>query len=77
MASVAEKNWQCPIVAILLPGTLPDQPPYLLVLQKVGSGFKLLKLNGAEADKHSPVREEDRKLQWFERLGIFFLESCV
>jgi hypothetical protein len=50
-------------VPILLPGTLFDQPPELLVLQKVGSGFKMLKLNGAEAYKHIPVREEDQKLQ--------------
>lgn len=65
------------IDAAEFPAKMSSTGKWLEVLQAVGKGCKILKLDWAEAYKHVPVREEDLNLQWFEWLGKYFVELCL
>jgi hypothetical protein len=65
------------IDATKFPAKMSSTGKWLEVLHAVGKGCKMLKLDWAEAYKHVPVREEDLHLQWFEWLGMYFVELCL
>jgi hypothetical protein len=77
MSSPMGKSVNEGINAAEFPAKMSSTGKWLIVLQKVGRGCKMLKLDWAEAYKHIPVREDDLTLQWFEWLGMFFLELCL
>jgi len=59
------------------PTTMSSTKKWLEVLDKVGRGALMVKLDWASAYKHIAVREEDLALQFFNWLGMDFVELCL
>ena len=61
----------------MFPATMSSTAAWLEVLDRVGQGGWMSKIDWSDAYKHVAVRECDLKLQWFSWLGKFFREQCL
>ncbi len=59
------------------PTTMSSTKKWLEVLDKAGKGALIAKLDWASAYKHIAVRQEDIHLQFFNWLGMDFVELCL
>jgi len=59
------------------PAIMSSTKKWLSVLEAVGRGCEIMKIDWSDAYKHIPVRREDLKLQWFQWLGKAFQELCL
>jgi len=59
------------------PTTMSSTKKWLEVLDKAGRGALMAKLDWASAYKHIAVRPEDIELQFFNWLGMDFVELCL
>jgi hypothetical protein len=59
------------------PTTMSSTKKWLEVLDKAGKGALMAKLDWASAYKHIAVRQEDIHLQFFNWLGMDFVELCL
>ena len=59
------------------PASMSSTAKWLDVLEKVGKGAWICKVDWSDAYKHLHVRAEDLNLQWFSWLGKFFFELCL
>ena len=59
------------------PAKMSSTRKWLEVLEKAGRQCLIMKMDWADAYKHIRVRKEDRKLQWFSWLGMYFMELCL
>jgi hypothetical protein len=59
------------------PTTMSSTKKWLEVLDKAGKGALMVKLDWASAYKHLAVRNEDIPLQFFNWLGMDFVELCL
>jgi hypothetical protein len=50
---------------------------WMEVLNGLGRGCRIMKVDFADAYKHVPVKLADTDLQWFEWGGKFFKELCL
>jgi hypothetical protein len=59
------------------PATMSSTEAWLAVLNKLGLGCSIMKVDFADAYKHVAVVLEDTDLQWFEWGGKYFKELCL
>jgi hypothetical protein len=59
------------------PAVMSSTEAWVAVLNKLGRGCYMMKVDFADAYKHIPVKLEDTDLQWFEWGGKFFKELCL
>ena len=59
------------------PAKMSSTTEWLRVLKKAGRGCYILKVDWSDAYKHIPVHPDDLDLQWFEWLGMAFMELCL
>jgi len=59
------------------PAIMSSTYKWLTVLNLVGIGCLIMKMDWSDAYKHVPVCGEDLDLQWFEWLGMGFQELCL
>jgi hypothetical protein len=59
------------------PASMSSTEAWVAVLNKVGRGALMTKIDFADAYKHVPVVQEDTDLQWFEWGGKYFKELCL
>jgi hypothetical protein len=59
------------------PTVMSSTTKWLEVLESVGRGCSICKIDWADAYKHIAVRTEDIPLQYFEWLGKYFVELCL
>ncbi len=59
------------------PTVMSSTEKWLDVLDRVGRGCSICKIDWADAYKHIAVRKEDLPLLYFEWLGKFFVELCL
>jgi hypothetical protein len=59
------------------PATMSSTEAWVQVLNSVGKGCRIMKVDFADAYKHVPVAAADTNLQWFEWGGKYFKELCL
>jgi hypothetical protein len=59
------------------PAKMSSTEAWVNVLNKLGRGCRMMKIDFADAYKHVPVALEDTDLQWFEWGGKYFKELCL
>jgi len=59
------------------PTEMSSTNKWLAVLEKVGKGAWMAKVDWSDAYKHIHVHESDLNLQWFSWLGKYFKELCL
>ena len=59
------------------PATMSSTTEWLRVLKRAGRHSYILKLDWSDAYKHISVHPDDLELQWFEWLGMAFVELCL
>jgi hypothetical protein len=59
------------------PTTMSSTKLWLRVLDRAGRRALMLKLDWASAYKHLAVRQQDLPLQYFNWLGMDFVELCL
>jgi hypothetical protein len=59
------------------PATMSSTEAWVDVLNKLGKGCKIMKVDFADAYKHIPVAAADTDLQWFEWGGGNISRNCV
>jgi hypothetical protein len=59
------------------PASMSSTEAWVAVLNKVGKGALMTKIDFADAYKHVPVVLADTDLQWFEWGGKYFKELCL
>jgi len=59
------------------PATMGSTGRWIRILHAAGRNCLFCKLDWADAYKHIPVSPNDLHLQWFEWLGMFFVELCL